>query len=146
MRTRSARRNAKARTATEGFAHPVDKAEQGGHDESVSRQTLIESGRISAQDFDEAAAMCETLFAFGEACAAERGLILVDTKYEIGRAPDGRLVFVDEIHTRTRLGTGTRRTMSSGCRWASNQEGWTRNTFEQPWPHGGSRVRGQCHL
>jgi phosphoribosylaminoimidazole-succinocarboxamide synthase len=78
---------------------PSTKAEQGEHDESVSREELLARGAISAVDFDAAAAMCERAFAFGQARAKERGLILVDTKYEIGRDADGRLVFIDEIHT-----------------------------------------------
>ena len=43
--------------------------------------------------------MCARVFAFGQAEALKRGLILVDTKYEIGRRPDGKLCFIDEIHT-----------------------------------------------
>ncbi len=51
-------------------------------------------------DFDEAAAIATKLFAVGQkTCAAKRGLILVDTKYEFGRTPDGKLVVIDEIHT-----------------------------------------------
>src|SRR5262249_56529405 len=46
-----------------------------------------------------AAARADKLFAFGRARAAERGLILVDTKYEMGRTSDGRIVVIDEIHT-----------------------------------------------
>ena len=78
---------------------PSTKAEKGGHDESVSREELLARCAISAKDFDEAAAMCARLFAFGQQEAARRGLILVDTKYEIGRRPDGSLCFIDEIHT-----------------------------------------------
>jgi phosphoribosylaminoimidazole-succinocarboxamide synthase len=78
---------------------PTTKAEKGGHDENAAREELIARGAVSAEDFDAAAAMAERLFAFGQARAAERGLILVDTKYELGRTADGRLVFIDEIHT-----------------------------------------------
>jgi phosphoribosylaminoimidazole-succinocarboxamide synthase len=78
---------------------PSTKAEKGEYDQSVSREELLGMGRLSARDFDEAAAMCERLFAFGQAEAARRGLILVDTKYEIGRRPDGSLCLIDEIHT-----------------------------------------------
>jgi phosphoribosylaminoimidazole-succinocarboxamide synthase len=78
---------------------PSTKAEKGGHDESVSREQILALGALSAADFDAAAEMCATLFAFGQQKAAERGLILVDTKYEIGRRPDGTLCFIDEIHT-----------------------------------------------
>jgi len=56
-------------------------------------------GRISAADFDEAAEYAMALFARGQKVCAERGLILVDTKYEFGRTPDGRIVVIDEIHT-----------------------------------------------
>jgi phosphoribosylaminoimidazole-succinocarboxamide synthase len=78
---------------------PSTKAEKGGHDQSVSREQILEQGLLRADEFDEAAAMCARLFAFGQAEAAKRGLILVDTKYEIGRRPDGTLCFIDEIHT-----------------------------------------------
>ncbi len=78
---------------------PSTKAAQGGHDESVSRQVLFERAVISEEEFDRAAALCTRLFSFGQAEARKRGLILVDTKYEIGRKPDGSLCFIDEIHT-----------------------------------------------
>ena len=78
---------------------PSTKAEKGDHDKSVSRAEILEMGALSAADFDAAAEMCARLFAFGQAEALERGLILVDTKYEIGRKPDGTLCFIDEIHT-----------------------------------------------
>jgi phosphoribosylaminoimidazole-succinocarboxamide synthase len=78
---------------------PSTKAEKGDHDKSVSRAEILEMGALSAADFDAAAEMCARLFAFGQKAALERGLILVDTKYEIGRKPDGSLCFIDEIHT-----------------------------------------------
>ncbi|MDB4982780.1 MAG: Phosphoribosylaminoimidazole-succinocarboxamide synthase, partial [Myxococcales bacterium] len=78
---------------------PSTKAEKGDHDKSVSRAEILEMGALSAADFDAAAEMCARLFAFGQAEAGKRGLILVDTKYEIGRKPDGALCFIDEIHT-----------------------------------------------
>src|SRR5204862_2041448 len=61
---------------------PSTKAEHGGHDESVSREDLIARGVIDEHVFDQCAAMAERLLAFGQARARERGLILVDTKYE----------------------------------------------------------------
>lgn len=78
---------------------PSTKAEQGGHDVSASREELIEMGHISAEDFDRAAEMVKRLFAYGQKKAAERGLILVDTKYEIGVSPEGEMMLIDEIHT-----------------------------------------------
>jgi phosphoribosylaminoimidazole-succinocarboxamide synthase len=78
---------------------PSTKAAHGGHDETVSKDELLVRGEIDAATFEEAEALCKKLFALGQAEAARRGLILVDTKYEMGRTPDGKLVFIDEIHT-----------------------------------------------
>ena len=78
---------------------PSTKAEKGDHDLSVSRDELLAMGVISERDFDRAAAMVRALFEFGQRRAAERGLILVDTKYELGKTPDGEIVLIDEIHT-----------------------------------------------
>ena len=63
---------------------PTTKAEMGAHDELTSREELIASGAISEQRYDEAAALAASLFARGQEFAASRGLILVDTKYEMG--------------------------------------------------------------
>ncbi len=78
---------------------PSTKAEKGAHDISVSREELLEMGRISEEDFNTMAEMSLALFSFGQKHCAEQGLILVDTKYEFGRAPDGSIVVIDEIHT-----------------------------------------------
>ncbi len=78
---------------------PSTKAAKGGHDVSVSKDGLIAMGHISAEDFEQAEAMVTKLFAFGQAHAAKQGLILVDTKYELGRKADGTLVVIDEMHT-----------------------------------------------
>lgn len=56
-------------------------------------------GHIDAADFDVAAAMAHALFTCGQRWCAERGLILVDTKYEFGKDAQGRIVVIDEIHT-----------------------------------------------
>ena len=77
---------------------PATKAAE-GHDEDISRADMLARGLIDAGTLEEASAMAFALFARGTEMAAARGLILVDTKYEFGRAPDGRLVVVDEIHT-----------------------------------------------
>ena len=78
---------------------PSTKAEHGAHDESVSREQVLQMGLLTAAEFDEAAEMCARLFDHGQKVALGRGLILVDTKYEIGRRHDGTLCFIDEIHT-----------------------------------------------
>lgn len=78
---------------------PSTKAEKGGHDVSVSREEILSGGRMSARDFDAAAEIAARLFEHGQRWCAERGLILVDTKYEMGRDVNGELVVIDEIHT-----------------------------------------------
>jgi phosphoribosylaminoimidazole-succinocarboxamide synthase len=78
---------------------PSTKAQEGGHDESVSRETLLARGVVDEETFEAGAAMAHALFARGREICAARGLILVDTKYELGRSPDGTLRVIDEIHT-----------------------------------------------
>lgn len=78
---------------------PSTKADKGGHDESVSGAALIARGVISEGDFAEVERLALAVFARGRAHCARNGLMLVDTKYEFGRSPDGRIVLMDEIHT-----------------------------------------------
>jgi phosphoribosylaminoimidazole-succinocarboxamide synthase len=78
---------------------PTTKAPKGEHDVSGSREEILATGKVTARDFDEAAALAMKLFDAGQRLCAERGLILVDTKYEFGRTADGRMVVIDEIHT-----------------------------------------------
>jgi phosphoribosylaminoimidazole-succinocarboxamide synthase len=78
---------------------PSTKAEKGGHDESVSGAELVAKGVISAEDFATVERLALAVFARGQEHCAKNGLILVDTRYEFGRAPDGRIVLMDEIHT-----------------------------------------------
>ncbi len=78
---------------------PTTKAEQGAHDENISAAEVVARGLCTAPEWERLSALCLELFAFGQRLAAERGLILVDTKYELGRTPEGELIFIDEIHT-----------------------------------------------
>jgi phosphoribosylaminoimidazole-succinocarboxamide synthase len=78
---------------------PSTKAAKGGHDVTVSRAELLAMGQVSEEDFDAAGAMAMKLFARGQEICRQRGIILVDTKYEMGKRPDGTIVVIDEIHT-----------------------------------------------
>jgi phosphoribosylaminoimidazole-succinocarboxamide synthase len=78
---------------------PSTKAAHGDHDVSASRDEILELTKMPARDFDTAAKMAMDLFAFGQRVCADRGLILVDTKYEFGKTRDNRIVVIDEIHT-----------------------------------------------
>ncbi|HAS83562.1 MAG TPA: phosphoribosylaminoimidazolesuccinocarboxamide synthase [Verrucomicrobia bacterium] len=75
---------------------PTTKHE--AHDRNVSREEAIAEGLIDAKTFDQASEICLKLYDFGVKLAASRGLILVDTKYELGLL-DGKLVVSDEVNT-----------------------------------------------
>ena len=77
---------------------PATKAEE-GHDEDISKEEIIAQGIVSAADYNQLEQYTLALFERGTALAKERGLILVDTKYEFGKTTDGRIVLIDEIHT-----------------------------------------------
>jgi len=76
---------------------PTTKAEA-GHDENISREEIIRQGLVSAADYEKVEQYTRALFARGQQMAAEKGLILVDTKYEFGLI-DGEVILIDEIHT-----------------------------------------------
>lgn len=77
---------------------PATKAAE-GHDEDISRQEILDRGIVDQETLDLATDYALSLFARGTELADIQGLILVDTKYEFGRAPDGRLLLIDEVHT-----------------------------------------------
>lgn len=76
---------------------PTTKAEA-GHDEDISREQIIESGVVSEEDYELLEKYTRELFRRGTEMAAEKGLILVDTKYEFGKK-DGEIILIDEINT-----------------------------------------------
>lgn len=76
---------------------PTTKAAE-GHDEDISREEIIARGIVSKEDYDQVEKYTRALFARGTEIAASKGLILVDTKYEFGKA-DGKVILMDEIHT-----------------------------------------------
>ena len=78
---------------------PTTKADFGQHDELTSREELISLGAISEEQYDRAGAIAKQLFEIGTEFAASRGLILVDTKYEMGLGKNGEIILIDEIHT-----------------------------------------------
>jgi phosphoribosylaminoimidazole-succinocarboxamide synthase len=76
---------------------PTTKADE-GHDEDISREEIIAKGIVSEQEYIKLEAYTRALFARGTELAAQRGLILVDTKYEFG-SYKGEVYLIDEIHT-----------------------------------------------
>lgn len=76
---------------------PTTKAAE-GHDEDISREEIIARGIVSKEDYEQVEKYTRALFARGTEIAASKGLILVDTKYEFGKA-DGKVILMDEIHT-----------------------------------------------
>jgi phosphoribosylaminoimidazole-succinocarboxamide synthase len=77
---------------------PTTKAEQGSHDEDISREEIISKGIVDKADYLELEQYSLALFKRGTEMAAKKGLILVDTKYEFGKK-DGKIYLIDEIHT-----------------------------------------------
>jgi phosphoribosylaminoimidazole-succinocarboxamide synthase len=78
---------------------PSTKADNGEHDEDISREAILSNGIVSEKDYIVLEDYTRTLFQRGTEIANERGLILVDTKYEFGKTKDGKIVLIDEIHT-----------------------------------------------
>lgn len=76
---------------------PTTKADA-GHDENISKEEIIAQGLVSAADYEKVERYTRALFARGQQMAADKGLILVDTKYEFGLI-DGEVILIDEIHT-----------------------------------------------
>ena len=85
----------------EAFPEPIitpTTKEDEGHDENISREEIIRTGLVSEEDYKQLEAYTYALFRRGQEMARERGLILVDTKYEFGKK-DGKIYLIDEIHT-----------------------------------------------
>ena len=76
---------------------PTTKADE-GHDENISKEEIIAQGLVSKEDYEVMERYTRALFDLGTKIAAEKGLILVDTKYEFGKR-DGKVYLIDEVHT-----------------------------------------------
>ncbi len=78
---------------------PSTKADDGLHDEDISREEIIAQGLVTQEDYLILEDYTRKLFQRGSELAAKRDLILVDTKYEFGKTAEGKIVLIDEIHT-----------------------------------------------
>ena len=78
---------------------PTSKAFDGDHDAPLTASDILSQGLLTADQWDEVSTAALALFARGQQMAAERGLILVDTKYEFGTDQNGKVLIADEIHT-----------------------------------------------
>ena len=78
---------------------PTTKGGASGHDERLTCAEVTEKGLLDAATWDQVQAAAQAIFKRGQEFARKAGLILVDTKYEFGRAPDGRVLLIDEVHT-----------------------------------------------
>lgn len=78
---------------------PTTKADNGSHDEDISREAILSNQIVSEEDYIILEKYTRALYQRGTEIAASRGLILVDTKYEFGKTKDGQIVLIDEIHT-----------------------------------------------
>ncbi|MDD3528133.1 MAG: phosphoribosylaminoimidazolesuccinocarboxamide synthase [Bacteroidales bacterium] len=82
---------------TQPIITPTTKATE-GHDEDISKEEIIKQGLVSKEDYEQLEKYTAALFARGSEMAWQKGLILVDTKYEFGKR-DGKIYLIDEIHT-----------------------------------------------
>ncbi|WP_299534576.1 phosphoribosylaminoimidazolesuccinocarboxamide synthase [Ulvibacterium sp.] len=78
---------------------PATKAEKGDHDEDIAREDILKKGIVGEEDYQILEEYTRALFQRGTEIAAQRGLLLVDTKYEFGKTKEGKIVLIDEIHT-----------------------------------------------
>lgn len=78
---------------------PTTKAEQGDHDQDISKDEILSENIVSKADYEILEKYSLKLFEIGTELAKSRGLLLVDTKYEFGKTADGKIVVIDEIHT-----------------------------------------------
>ena len=78
---------------------PTTKADNGSHDEDISREAILANGIVTEEDYLVLEKYTKALYQRGTEIATSRGLILVDTKYEFGKTKDGQIVLIDEIHT-----------------------------------------------
>jgi phosphoribosylaminoimidazole-succinocarboxamide synthase len=78
---------------------PTTKADNGSHDEDISREAILANGIVSEEDYLVLEKYTRALYQRGTEIAASKGLILVDTKYEFGKTKEGVIVLIDEIHT-----------------------------------------------
>ena len=78
---------------------PSTKADNGDHDEDITREAILSNGIVSEEDYLILEDYTRKLFQRGTEIASSRGLILVDTKYEFGKTREGKILLIDEIHT-----------------------------------------------
>ncbi len=84
---------------SEALITPTTKATDGGHDEPISCDAVVERGLVGAGLWAQIQKCALELFARGERLAQEAGFVLADTKYEFGLGPDDELLLIDEVHT-----------------------------------------------
>ncbi len=72
---------------------------KGEYDRPISPDEIVSENWMTADDWEQCSRIAQELFAFGQARAAEHGLVLVDTKYEMGRDENGEILLIDEVHT-----------------------------------------------
>ena len=89
----------KNRPLPEPIITPTTKGRAGEHDERITCAEVTEQGLLDEETWDQIQAAALAIFKRGQEIARQGGLILVDTKYEFGRTPDGKVMIIDEVHT-----------------------------------------------
>ncbi|MBN1439711.1 MAG: phosphoribosylaminoimidazolesuccinocarboxamide synthase [Anaerolineales bacterium] len=89
----------KNQSLPEPILTPTTKGEAGAHDERLTNAEVVERGLLDAAAWEQVSAAALAVFRRGQEVAAKAGLILVDTKYEMGLSPEGKVMLIDEVHT-----------------------------------------------
>lgn len=97
---------------------PTTKGGVTGHDERLTCAQVVEKGLLDVQTWNQVQAAALAIFKRGQSVAEQAGLVLVDTKYEFGRAADGRVLLIDEVHT------------------PDSSRFWKRDTYAEAFAHG----------
>jgi phosphoribosylaminoimidazole-succinocarboxamide synthase len=90
---------AKNQQLPQAIITPTTKGRAGEHDERITCDQVVQLGLVDATTWDQVQAAALAIFQRGQEVALQGGLILVDTKYEFGRAPGGEVMIIDEVHT-----------------------------------------------
>ncbi len=121
---------------------PTTKAGPGSHDERLTCAEVVERGLVDASTWEQVMAAALALFRRGQEMARASGLILVDTKYEFGRAPDGTLMLIDEVHTPDSSRFWTEASYRAARRGEGSPEHWDKEFVRQWFADRGYRGDG----
>ena len=103
---------------------------KGERDELISRQQILDEKILTPEEFNFIESAVMRLFEYGQSVASDRGLILVDTKYEFGEDGDGNIILIDEVHTADLVDIGLHHHMMKDLIMVKSQKNMIRMLIE----------------